>query len=420
MSGISMMPAAPVAVPTPAPAASKAGDAAAEPGVFASLMAGLLGEDTAVATGDAGGAGGAATDETDQTVADADSVLVAAAVPVANPAAAAIATPVAVAPAAPGTADSEGSTESTTSTLPQVAADGGVEVTRTYGCTTGMVVKGGPRAPELPGLPGTPGQPAASTQPGQPGGVPATGPAPEGAGDGTASPGTAQAVPATAATAVPAPATATDPGAAAPATAAPQPVVPNAAVTPPAVTAPLTAAGPVHAGPHHIPDQVTAQVFPEIGRLAVRASSGGEGIHRITLNLHPETLGDVRVTLSVRGGEMKINIHAATEAGRIMAEGLPELRRLLGHAGADAIVAVRDTGAGGATLSTADQGSNRSDLSRSGYDAHQQQRDAQGRDARTREGHFATDGSNSGPRGSASGPLNQVRASRSAGVDVTV
>ena len=187
------------------------------------------------------------------------------------------------------------------------------------------------------------------------------------------------------------------------------------------VTAPAAASAPsptAAAGPAHIADQVTAQVFPEIGRLAVRASSSGEGIHRITLNLHPETLGDVRVTLAFRNGEMKVNIHAATEAGRMMAESLPELRRLLAQAGAgEALVAVRDTAAGGAVLSSTDQSGSRSDLERSGYGAHAQQRE-HGHDGRPRSGQHATDGSSSGSRQHL--PRDLGRPTRSAGVDVTV
>ncbi|CAA9401154.1 flagellar hook-length control protein FliK, partial [uncultured Nocardioides sp.] len=191
-----------------------------------------------------------------------------------------------------------------------------------------------------------------------------------------------------------------------------------APAAPPAPVAPVLTA-PVHGGPSHVPDQVTAQVFPEIGRLALRASSAGEGVHRITLNLHPETLGDVRVTLVVRGGEMKVSIHAATEAGRIMADSLPELRRLLTAAGAgDASLAVRDTTAGGATMSSADPGSDRSGPGRSGYDAQQGRQ--HGQDARMRDGHHATDGSTSGPRGALPGPHDPVRTARPAGVDVTV
>ncbi len=401
MSGISL-PAVPVAVPvTSAGATATTGDPGAESGEFASLMAGLLGEEAP------------ATDPALDAATPLDPAFVDPALLVAS--GAPVATQAPAAPALPGIVDTKtpvpplptpGPIERTGPVGPgSRPVDDEGEVPRTYGCTTGVVIKG----PRAPGLPGGPAAPALSTE------VP-----PKLATNGLVAP--AAPVPAVAAT--------TDTAAAAPGIdplagttpAVPQPVVPTAGTQVPP-TAPIAAAAPaapVHAGPSHIPDQVTAQVFPEIGRLAVRASSAGEGIHRITLNLHPETLGDVRVTLVVRGGEMKISIHAANEAGRIMADSLPELRRLLGSAGADAIVAVRDTGAGGATLNTADQGSNRSDLDRSGYDAHQQGRDTHGQDARTRERHIATDGSNSGARGTEPGPPDQVRAIRSAGVDVTV
>ena len=442
------LPAAVSVTPTATPPGAR--DAGAESGEFADLMAGLLGKDAASTDAPVDAATPAAPAVVDPAL------LVASGAPVAPP----------VAPPAPDTVEKK-DPKLPTPSLPTPGpiertgptgggsrpVDDGGEVPRTYGCTTGVVIKGprplGQPAPsgDLPAQQVAPAaqqvapaqqgattqqapvvqqQPAQPGQPGQPGQQAPTA-SPAGAVTTPRIEATAVApdavVSAAAATdlATPADSATTDP-LVAPAPAVPQPALP-ANVAQVAPTAPIVAAAPpapAPVGPSHIPDQVTAQVFPEIGRLAVRATSAGEGIHRITLNLHPETLGDVRVTLVVRGGELKISIHAANEAGRIMADSIPELRRLLGSAGADAIVAVRDSGAGGATLNTADQGSNRSELDRSGYDAHQQGRDTHGRDARTRDGHIATDGSNSGARGTPPGPLDLVRDIRSAGVDVTV
>jgi flagellar hook-length control protein FliK len=432
MSAVSMP--APVARAVTPAGAPRAGDAGAESAEFASLMAGLLGEGAAADTGlvpaDAAGdpagdpaaapTGNAAPDSPGDPTGDptgdaALALLAAAAGQVVTAAAGTVDTKVPRVPAAavpqghpvvqgqPGPQSEgqvpyvHGSAPGSTSTvqaLPGQALPGQAPV-----AGTGPVAAvAGPATATAPGTTGPVALPA------EPGVTAATGEA------ASAEVTAALAGAARSADQAPAPAAALQPGVqAAPVSAQ----APTALAAPPAVA-------PVHAGPLHVPDQVTAQVFPEIGRLAVRASSAGEGVHRITLNLHPETLGDVRVTLVVRGGEMKVSIHAATEAGRIMADSLPELRRLLASAGAgDATLAVRDTSANGAAMTSADQGSDRSGPGRTGYDA-QQGHETHDQGARMRDGHHATDGSNRGPRGALPGPHDQARATRPAGVDVTV
>jgi flagellar hook-length control protein FliK len=86
---------------------------------------------------------------------------------------------------------------------------------------------------------------------------------------------------------------------------------------------------------------VVSQVVPEVTRLVSR----GDGVHRLTMRLQPEGLGDVRVTLTVRDGEVDVRLAAGDDARRALLEGAPELRRVLELAGAtEARVLVRDLG----------------------------------------------------------------------------
>lgn len=104
-------------------------------------------------------------------------------------------------------------------------------------------------------------------------------------------------------------------------------------------------------------DKTTAvlrQVFPEITRLATQP-----GAHRLSITLHPDTLGEVKVTLVVRAGTVQVDLTAGTGAARdALAQGASELHRLLGVTGGDARVVVRDassTASTTTTTTTADQ-----------------------------------------------------------------
>jgi flagellar hook-length control protein FliK len=78
------------------------------------------------------------------------------------------------------------------------------------------------------------------------------------------------------------------------------------------------------------PAQVTGQVFPEISRMVSR----GDGTHRITMKLSPEALGDVRVTLTVRNGEVHVRMVGSELAQQALRAGAPDLQRLLDLGGA--------------------------------------------------------------------------------------
>jgi flagellar hook-length control protein FliK len=93
------------------------------------------------------------------------------------------------------------------------------------------------------------------------------------------------------------------------------------------------AAGPSYA--------VTSQVHGEVSRLVSR----GDGTRRITIKLQPEALGDVRVVLTVRNGEVHVRMAGGELAQQALLQGAPELHRLLEAAGASSSqVVVGDQG----------------------------------------------------------------------------
>lgn len=84
----------------------------------------------------------------------------------------------------------------------------------------------------------------------------------------------------------------------------------------------------------------------QVGAVVERLASRGNGTHRISLTLQPEHLGEVRVTLVVRDGNVRVDLAATGGEGRasdILRNDLPELHRLLENSGTtDARLTVRD------------------------------------------------------------------------------
>lgn len=111
-----------------------------------------------------------------------------------------------------------------------------------------------------------------------------------------------------------------------------------------AATAPTTvltsttatdAAAPA-ADPHHVIDQVFSDVIQVAGR-------AGSGPQRVTVRLHPEDLGEVRVVLSQRDGQLQVSLTVSDQAHATLAQGSDELRHLLAAAGhSDPRIVVRD------------------------------------------------------------------------------
>ncbi|WP_185994592.1 flagellar hook-length control protein FliK [Nocardioides campestrisoli] len=174
-------------------------------------------------------------------------------------------------------------------------------------------------------------------------------------------------------------------------------VAPTAAPDAPAPAAPASSA------------HVTSQVFGEVTSLVSR----GNGTHRITLQLNPEALGEVRVTLTVRNGEVTVSFAAGDQARHALLEGAPELVRLLELTGAsESRIQVRDPSA--PEPLPASTGQQREDARSPGGD-----RGPTDHHAGTREGRNATDGTTRGP-GVDPLPHDPVSRSRATGIDVTV
>lgn len=103
---------------------------------------------------------------------------------------------------------------------------------------------------------------------------------------------------------------------------------------------------------------VLRQVFPEITQVA-----STPGTHRISITLHPESLGEVRVTVVVRAGGVHVRLAAdasavdGMQARQALLQGAPELHRLLEGTGGDVRVVVQGapSGAPGGTPGSSDQ-----------------------------------------------------------------
>jgi flagellar hook-length control protein FliK len=75
---------------------------------------------------------------------------------------------------------------------------------------------------------------------------------------------------------------------------------------------------------------VPEQVFASLGRLVTR----GDGTHRLTIKLQPEALGEVRVVLTVRDGDVTVRLAGSDTAHRALLQGAGDLQRLLESVGA--------------------------------------------------------------------------------------
>jgi hypothetical protein len=189
-------------------------------------------------------------------------------------------------------------------------------------------------------------------------------------------------------------------------------VLPAGAATPAATTGPPP---PVA----HVP--AVAQVVPEVTRLVSR----GNGVHRLTMLLQPEALGEVRVTMTVRDGAVQVHLTGGEDAARALAEGAPELRRVLELAGAgDARVVVRDLAghqpggpglpAAGGSAQEASYGADSDTPSSPGPPGGGTGQ--QGHHARTRGGAGATDGLTDGAPTLRPDPVTGARQ----GIDLTM
>ncbi|GAA2516166.1 flagellar hook-length control protein FliK [Pilimelia columellifera] len=98
----------------------------------------------------------------------------------------------------------------------------------------------------------------------------------------------------------------------------------------PAGPAPRAAPVPVAPAPPAAPATPAQQMATHIVPLKLDA----DGVHRLTVHLHPADLGAVSVVAEVRDGAIAVQITGATEAGReALRASLPDLRRELAQAG---------------------------------------------------------------------------------------
>ena len=94
-----------------------------------------------------------------------------------------------------------------------------------------------------------------------------------------------------------------------------------------AVAAPTTGAAPA---PAAIPTPTAAQLAQRIVPLRLDA----DGVHRLTVNLHPADLGPVQVVAEIRNGEINVQLTGSTEAGNdALRDALAGLKRDLEDSG---------------------------------------------------------------------------------------
>jgi flagellar hook-length control protein FliK len=137
------------------------------------------------------------------------------------------------------------------------------------------------------------------------------------------------------------------------AVATPDPVAPTAAIasTDPTSTDPTPTAAPVAppvapapAGPAAVtpaaaPAAPSAPAAPPAAQVALHVVPlrlEADGVHRLTVHLHPADLGLVSLVAEVRDGAVHLQLAGATEAGReALRDALPDLRRELQQGGFD-------------------------------------------------------------------------------------
>jgi len=131
------------------------------------------------------------------------------------------------------------------------------------------------------------------------------------------------------------------PAAPAPTADAPTAPAPTADAVPVAAAVPPVPAGATGPGGLELSD-AGRQVGPVLVRV-VESAPARPGTQRVTLQLHPADLGEVRATISLRGdGGLRVALAAGPEARELLRQDHPALRHLLEQTGADRVeIAVR-------------------------------------------------------------------------------
>ncbi|MFC3740209.1 flagellar hook-length control protein FliK, partial [Paractinoplanes deccanensis] len=98
---------------------------------------------------------------------------------------------------------------------------------------------------------------------------------------------------------------------------------PTAPAPPPAPAAPPAPAG-------QLPNPPAAQLAMRIVPLKLDA----DGVHRLTVHLHPADLGPVQVVAEIRNGDITVQLSGSTDAGNeALRNAMDDLRRELNDAG---------------------------------------------------------------------------------------
>jgi flagellar hook-length control protein FliK len=99
-------------------------------------------------------------------------------------------------------------------------------------------------------------------------------------------------------------------------------VAPTAPAAPAATAAPTSAPG--------VATPPATQLVARIAPLRLDA----DGVHRLTVNLHPADLGPVQVIAEIRNGEINVQLSGSTEAGNdALRDALADLKRDLEDSG---------------------------------------------------------------------------------------
>ena len=198
--------------------------------------------------------------------------------------------------------------------------------------------------------------------------------------------------------------------------------------------APTLVQGP--AAPAKVADQPTtsltraaaAQVVPELTRLV----QAGPGTHRMVLRLDPEHLGEVRITLTVHPGGVRVRMATGTEDARAaLTDGIATLQRALetvpGRPAGETQLAVlhrpQDAGASTTThdgASPSAQGDAQASSHQTPGDRQQAGDRAAGRPAGTQVDITARDGSQDGGASGTPRPADPLPSFRSTRLDVSM
>ncbi len=93
--------------------------------------------------------------------------------------------------------------------------------------------------------------------------------------------------------------------------------------------APSTVAAAPGAAEARTPATSQSPLLDQVTPVLSRVVSRGDGEHRMMLKLHPADLGEVHLTVTVRGDQVDVEIAAGAEAREVLRDGAGQLRSLL-------------------------------------------------------------------------------------------